>query len=394
MRKVNQQNKAVFKNNHISETEIKKNLNQAKSQAAMEFLLTYGWALLVVLIVGVALFFYFGNPYMFFPNRIDFGQGIHVPDFTYGYLDFLDYKVGSFEIIIRNNLGETMRDATLTIDQCNNGLGNTSDKFTIQPGQSYHLVFNCEDIATNVNSMNKFNGTLEFHTRINNQDLNHRRRAEIIVNAQDLIKFSDNNRGRMLWALRNGASGQNDENRFYPCDDVPGCINTDDSGVLKMIFGGYIDSKTGIVWDDESDEKELIWSIKIGDRWDTIHFTWDYNEKKYVRSEEGSLALRNDIIGSAFTYCTDLNKNSKSDWKLASAENFEGLLKCNQCLPPFGKYETSKELGNLKRYWTENPSQQDGFSICINFVEDYDSLKANCRRDLYEFPVRCVRDNP
>jgi hypothetical protein len=368
-------------------------LKNSKTQAAMEFLMTYGWALLVVLIVGIALFYYFGNPYMLFPNKIDFGQGIHVPDFTYGYLEYKDYKVGSFEILIRNNLGDPIKDVTLTIDQCNNSLGAESEKFAILPGKIHKLVFNCEDIFTDINSVNKFNGTLEFNIKVAQENMNYKRKAEIIVTSKELVKFPDNNKGRMIWALRNGASGKDDENRFFPCDDVEGCINNDDSGVLKEIFGGYIDSKTGKVWSDESDDSNLVWSIQQSNSWDNEHFYWDYAAKTYVRKEVGNLAKRDDLIGSAFTYCTELNINSKSDWKLTSVNDFEGMQDCNQCLPPFGKYGTDKSLANLKYYWTEDSLEDDGQSKCLIFVDKYNTLFASCAR-AQGYAVRCIRDNP
>ena len=48
-----------------------------KSQAAMEFLMTYGWALLVVIIVIAALaFFGLLNPGRFLPEKCEIGPGI------------------------------------------------------------------------------------------------------------------------------------------------------------------------------------------------------------------------------------------------------------------------------------------------------------------------------
>lgn len=365
-----------------------------KSQAAMEFLMTYGWALLVVLLVGVAIFFYVGNPYIFFPDKIDFGQGINVPGFTYSYIEFNNYRLGSFEIYLKNGLDKEIIDATLTIDQCNDSKGKTSHKFNILPDKTYRLLFNCENITTN-QGINKFNGTLKFKQKTGQEFLDHSKKAEIIVKPNDMVNFPDDNHGRKMWAIRNGASGENDENRFYPCDGVPGCINPDPAGNLKKIFGGYIDSMTGKVWSQESDTKILDWARRHSAIWDVAYYEWDYDEQKYVRESNEPSSVQDDIIGTAFVYCESLVENTKSGWKLPTKDDFDGLTKCNQCLPPYGEYGING-IGDMKFYWTETPLygvDNDGQSQCFIFEDDENNPLASCTR-WDEYPVRCIRDNP
>lgn len=109
------------------------------SQAALEFIMTYGWAILVVLIAILTLA-YFGvlKPDLFLPNRCSLPAGIAC----------LDYKVEPFQVVLvlQNSQGkgvtlnevkvsansqfcannETLllnngEKAIITISQCNNG---------------------------------------------------------------------------------------------------------------------------------------------------------------------------------------------------------------------------------------------------------------------------------
>jgi hypothetical protein len=77
-----------------------------KSQAAMEFLMTYGWAILVVLIVIGALA-YFGvlSPTQFLPRRCVFTQGITCTD------HILSKGTGTLRVMVTNGIGN---DITIT----------------------------------------------------------------------------------------------------------------------------------------------------------------------------------------------------------------------------------------------------------------------------------------
>ncbi|MBN1157482.1 hypothetical protein JXA85_07710 [Candidatus Woesearchaeota archaeon] len=85
-----------------------------KSQAAMEFLMTYGWAILVVLIVIGALA-YFGvlSPTQFLPRRCSFTQGLTCTD-------HLLSKTGGFKVMVTNGIGN---DITLNAVSLNSSDG-------------------------------------------------------------------------------------------------------------------------------------------------------------------------------------------------------------------------------------------------------------------------------
>ena len=76
-----------------------------KSQAALEFLTTYGWAFLVILImIGALAYFGILSPSKVLPSRCNFG-----PE-----LQCLDYKItvssteGNVSIKLKNNVGDTV----------------------------------------------------------------------------------------------------------------------------------------------------------------------------------------------------------------------------------------------------------------------------------------------
>ena len=129
--------------------------NQHSAQAALEFLMTYGWAILVV-VVGIFVLAYFGvlDPDKFLPNRCALPSGIAC----------LDYNVESYRVILvlQNAMGQeiTIKKVTastnsqecfdnesialsnndkaiFTILNCNNGLEN--QKFDGRINVSYAL---------------------------------------------------------------------------------------------------------------------------------------------------------------------------------------------------------------------------------------------------------------
>lgn len=92
-----------------------------RSQAAMEFLMTYGWAILLVLIVMAALV-YLGvlNPSKLLPDKCVFTQGIQCKDYIAYSQGFL-FGGGSQDIVFTDN-GMQKKLYSLTLDLVN-GLG-------------------------------------------------------------------------------------------------------------------------------------------------------------------------------------------------------------------------------------------------------------------------------
>lgn len=78
-----------------------------KGQAAMEFLMTYGWALLVVLIaIGALASFGVLNPGQFLPETCTVAPGISC-------IDFSASETGGLKVMMQNGMGIALTDVTL-----------------------------------------------------------------------------------------------------------------------------------------------------------------------------------------------------------------------------------------------------------------------------------------
>jgi len=98
-----------------------------KAQAAMEFLMTYGWAILVVL-AAIGALAYFGvlSPGEFLPEQCVLIPGLSCLDFN--------INTNSTVILISNSLGNDIDISTVTIGNCSNSLNQTlknGDKITV-----------------------------------------------------------------------------------------------------------------------------------------------------------------------------------------------------------------------------------------------------------------------
>ena len=82
-----------------------------KGQAAMEFLMTYGWAILVVL-VAIGALAYFGvlNPSRFLPASCTVGPGIGCDDHR--------VTAATTQLILRNGLGDDLTAVTIAVAGC------------------------------------------------------------------------------------------------------------------------------------------------------------------------------------------------------------------------------------------------------------------------------------
>ncbi len=80
-----------------------------KGQAAMEFLMTYGWAILVVL-AAIGALAYFGvlNPSNLMPAQCKLGSGFDCSEFK--------VTVNNVQINLLNNIGYDLKDVTLTMN--------------------------------------------------------------------------------------------------------------------------------------------------------------------------------------------------------------------------------------------------------------------------------------
>lgn len=151
-----------------------------KGQAAMEFLMTYGWALLVVLIAIVALaFFGLLNPSRFLPEKCEIAPGITCLGFNAVHdSNGANSKV---TIILSNGIGRTMRDVQVNVTNCNNEGGEISDQHPILAEGATHnfVISDCTDLVANT----RFSSDLvvNYTTLVDNTVLTHSRTGFLVV---------------------------------------------------------------------------------------------------------------------------------------------------------------------------------------------------------------------
>jgi len=118
-----------------------------KGQAALEYMLTYGWAILVIMIVGLALWqMGLFNP----PNPT---PGCH----GFSQITVLDQKLnisasnGILTLVLSNDGGATMKiqsggiDASIFDIDCSCYSGCSADPF--RPGQTLRTTLTCNNLA-------------------------------------------------------------------------------------------------------------------------------------------------------------------------------------------------------------------------------------------------------
>ena len=88
-----------------------------KSQAALEFIMTYGWAILVVL-VAIGALSYFGvlSPDTFLPSRCTMPAGLTCIDYV--AVDQFGSGNGYITISIRNSLGYDISNVVFKANRC------------------------------------------------------------------------------------------------------------------------------------------------------------------------------------------------------------------------------------------------------------------------------------
>ena len=101
---------------------------QKRAQAAMEFMLSYGWAIVVV-ITAISALAYFGvlNPFNFTRERCIFPAGLSCLDFA--------EEGTTMKFVVKNNLGKKIEDISISIGACSSSTiasAENGEKFTVE----------------------------------------------------------------------------------------------------------------------------------------------------------------------------------------------------------------------------------------------------------------------
>ncbi len=120
-----------------------------KAQGALEFLMTYGWAFLVILImIGALAYFGVLSPTRFLPERCSLGSQL-------GCEDYVVSQAGStIDLKIRNNMGYTIQIPGITVDDPDNQFvgcvattGDPGIDVDIVSGATQDVTITCTSIA-------------------------------------------------------------------------------------------------------------------------------------------------------------------------------------------------------------------------------------------------------
>ncbi|MBI2559224.1 hypothetical protein HYW20_07930 [Candidatus Woesearchaeota archaeon] len=134
------------------------NTKSRRAQAALEFLMTYGWAILVVL-VAVGALAYFGvlSPDKFLPAKCTLQSGIAC----------LDHRATSatIQVVIQNSLGYDLSAITAKAENC----GTSSSPATLTNGQKGTYTITCSAALTG----SKYNGQFNVSYTITDTGLPH-----------------------------------------------------------------------------------------------------------------------------------------------------------------------------------------------------------------------------
>ena len=140
-----------------------------KAQAAMEFLMTYGWTILVIIIAGGALvYFDVLNPGKFLPDSCSIE----------GFL-CTDFKVDSndAELYLTNNVGDDINITEISLGTATNDTG-----MIMQLGASQRIVIDVEDLVLIAGS--RFKETLKIEYTTTTSGISHTNSGEIITNIE------------------------------------------------------------------------------------------------------------------------------------------------------------------------------------------------------------------
>jgi len=154
-------------------------LNNKKGQAAMEFLMTYGWALLVVLIaIGALAFFGLLNPSRFLPEKCELAPGLTCMDFNAKYSSDTSTNV---TILLNNGIGKTMKGVEINLTDCDaNAVGSFA---TITEGSTELIYINCSGPIANTRF--KSNMKLSYNTSVEGITLTHSKTGFIVVQVDE-----------------------------------------------------------------------------------------------------------------------------------------------------------------------------------------------------------------
>jgi uncharacterized protein (UPF0333 family) len=140
-----------------------------RAQAAMEFLMTYGWAILVVL-AAIGALAYFGvlSPDRFLPEKCTLPSGVACLDFT--------GSTSTVTLVIQNSAGFDMQNVSVYVNSTTANFACTETDTTMTDGEKE--TYSCTGLSL---SSGKFKGTLNIQYVNTQTSLQHTKAGELIL---------------------------------------------------------------------------------------------------------------------------------------------------------------------------------------------------------------------
>jgi hypothetical protein len=148
-------------------------MRNKRGQAALEFLMTYGWAILVVLIaIGALAYFGVLNPSRFLPSSCVLFPGLSCTDFIIGSNNVL--------VIVRNGMGEAINgpvNLSIATADCGGAVGGSNFTTSISDGQELQFNISC---AHGLSSGSRFKADLTVVYNSSTSGLQHTRTGQVV----------------------------------------------------------------------------------------------------------------------------------------------------------------------------------------------------------------------
>lgn len=119
-------------------------MNRRKSQVAVEFLVTYGWAILTVIVaVGVLIYFGIFNTTRYVNDRCNFGQQLVCEDYILN-------QHGNISIMLRNNFGVPIDITNIMIRSSYDLAKTCNPAVAVKPGPNAISQYSSVNITCNI----------------------------------------------------------------------------------------------------------------------------------------------------------------------------------------------------------------------------------------------------
>lgn len=155
-----------------------------KGQAAMEFLMTYGWAILVVLIaIGALVYFGVISPERFVQDNCTLTPPLSCSNL--GDFAAFDLAANNVRVTTNNGVGSTITVQSATLTETDNDVCTRLDAVTtIADGSSAEFRFTCNDITAATTAGTRFRGDLRIVYSITGSAYNQTSNGRVVVRTQ------------------------------------------------------------------------------------------------------------------------------------------------------------------------------------------------------------------